>query len=92
VLPEHCVLQQNMQELFNVNFNANLKLFLRLSSCASVGDKTLIIIKMHGMYLKKKIILSVGYTLDAIFYDSQTLTHVENEPHLSSESDVPNQK
>ena len=28
-----------MQELFNVNFNANLKLFLRLSNCASVGGK-----------------------------------------------------
>jgi len=27
-------------------------LFLRLSSCASVGDKTLIIINMHGMYVK----------------------------------------
>jgi len=28
----------------------NLKLFLRLSNCASVGEKkTLIIIKMHGM-------------------------------------------
>jgi hypothetical protein len=24
---------------FNVNFNANLKLFLRLSNCASVGGK-----------------------------------------------------
>jgi hypothetical protein len=32
-----------MQELFNVNFNENLKLFLRLSSCASFGEKTLII-------------------------------------------------
>jgi len=28
-----------MWELFNVNFNANLKLFLRLSNCASVGEK-----------------------------------------------------
>ena len=44
-----------MQEPFNVNFNANLKLFLRLSHCASVGEKTLVIIKMHGMYVKKKI-------------------------------------
>jgi len=25
---------------FNVNFNANIKLFLRLSNCASVGEKT----------------------------------------------------
>ena len=25
--------------LFNVNFNANLKLFLRLSNCASLGEK-----------------------------------------------------
>jgi len=28
-----------MLELFNVNFNANLKLFLRISNCASVGEK-----------------------------------------------------
>jgi len=28
-------------EAFNVNFNANLKLFLRLSNCASVGEKKL---------------------------------------------------
>ena len=30
---------RNMWEPFNVNFNANLKLFLRLSNCASVGEK-----------------------------------------------------
>jgi len=30
---------RNMQELLNVNFNANLKLFLRLSNCASFGKK-----------------------------------------------------
>ena len=29
-------------------------MFLRLSNCASVGEKTLIIIKMHGTYVKKK--------------------------------------
>jgi hypothetical protein len=29
-----------MQETFTVNFNENLKLFLRLSNCASVGEKT----------------------------------------------------
>jgi hypothetical protein len=28
-----------MWQPFNVNFNANLKLFLRLSNCASVGEK-----------------------------------------------------
>jgi len=28
-----------IEELFNVNFNANLKLFLKLSNCASVGGK-----------------------------------------------------
>jgi hypothetical protein len=28
-----------MWELFNVNFNADLILFLRLSNCASVGEK-----------------------------------------------------
>jgi hypothetical protein len=33
---------RNMYDLLNVNFNANLKLFLRLSNCASVGDKTLV--------------------------------------------------
>jgi len=27
------------QEPFTVNFNANLKLFLRLSNCTSVGEK-----------------------------------------------------
>jgi hypothetical protein len=30
-----------------------LKFFLRLSHCASVGEKTLIIIKIHGMYVEK---------------------------------------
>jgi hypothetical protein len=34
-----------VQELFNVNFNANLKLFLILSNCASVGEKTSIRVK-----------------------------------------------
>jgi len=29
-------------ELLNINYNANLKLFLRLSNCASVGENTLI--------------------------------------------------
>jgi len=38
---------------FNSGFK-ELKLFLRLSNCASVGEKTLLIIKMHGMYIKKK--------------------------------------
>ena len=37
---------------FNINFNANLKLFFRLSNCASVGGKIVIIIKMHGIYVK----------------------------------------
>jgi hypothetical protein len=32
-----------MWELFHVNFNANLKVFLRSSNYASVGEKTLII-------------------------------------------------
>ena len=36
------VLKTVLRLLFNVNFNANLKLFLRLSSCASVSEKTLI--------------------------------------------------
>jgi hypothetical protein len=48
-----------MWELFNVNFNADLKLFLRLSNCASVGEKTLIIIKMHGVYVKISVVLFV---------------------------------
>jgi len=52
VLPDDGISHQNMQELFSVNFNANLKLFLRLYNCASVGEKNLIIIKMHGMYVK----------------------------------------
>jgi len=42
VFPDDGVLHRNMWELFNVNFNANSKLFLRLSNCASVGEKTLI--------------------------------------------------
>ena len=46
---------------FNVNFNVNLKLFLRLFNCASVGEKTLTIINMHGMYVKKSFI-SVSVT------------------------------
>jgi hypothetical protein len=40
------------RELFNINFNVNLKLFLRLSNCALFGEKTLILIKMHGLYVK----------------------------------------
>jgi hypothetical protein len=48
-----------MSEPFNVNFNANLKLFLRLSNCASVSEKTLIIIKMHGIYVKNFISYSI---------------------------------
>jgi hypothetical protein len=56
---------RNMWELFNVNFNAKLKFFLRLSNCASVGEKTLIIIKMHGMYVKMIInIITQLYLLD----------------------------
>ena len=39
-----------------------------------------------------KIILSVGCAFNAIFYGSQALTHVENEPPSSSESDVHNKK
>jgi hypothetical protein len=42
VLPENGVLHRNMFQLFNVNFNANLNLFLRLSNCASVDEKILI--------------------------------------------------
>jgi hypothetical protein len=44
-LPDVGVLHRNMWELFNVNFDANLILFLRLSSCPSVGENTLIILK-----------------------------------------------
>jgi hypothetical protein len=42
---------------WNQIFNANLKLFLRLSNCESVNEKkTLIIIKMHGsMYVKIRV-------------------------------------
>jgi hypothetical protein len=35
---------------FNVNFYANLKLFLRLSNCASVGEKTLISVSSYWIY------------------------------------------
>jgi hypothetical protein len=34
---------ETCRSFVNVNFNANLKLFLRLSNFASVGEKTLII-------------------------------------------------
>jgi len=33
--------------------------FLRLSNCASVGEKTLIIIKMHGVYVN--IMAGIAY-------------------------------
>ena len=36
---------------FNVKFNVNLILFLRLFGCASVGEKKMINIKMRGMYV-----------------------------------------
>jgi hypothetical protein len=39
MLPVDVVSHRNMLELFNVNFNADLILFLRLSNCASVGKK-----------------------------------------------------
>ena len=39
VLPDDGVSRRNMQELFNVNFNANLNWVVRLSNCASVGGK-----------------------------------------------------
>jgi hypothetical protein len=44
MLHDDGVSHQNMWELFNVNFNANLISFLRPSNCASVGEKTLIIL------------------------------------------------
>ena len=61
VLLDDRVLHRNMQELFNVNFNANFKLFLSLSNCASVGGKTLIIIKMHGMYVEINLLAPEFY-------------------------------
>ena len=42
------------------NFNANLKLFLRLSNCASVGEKTLIIVKMHDIYVKFMVLFKIN--------------------------------
>jgi len=39
VLLDDGVLHRNTKVLFNVNFTANLTLFLRLSNCASVSEK-----------------------------------------------------
>ena len=36
-----CGTGRNPSEPFNVNYNANLNLFLKLSNCASVGEITL---------------------------------------------------
>ena len=53
MLPEDGVFHTEMcRGPFDINFNANLKLLLRVSNCASVGEKTLIIIKMHVMDVK----------------------------------------
>jgi hypothetical protein len=43
MLADCSVSHRNMQELFNVNFNVNLILFLRPSNCGLVGEKTLIV-------------------------------------------------
>jgi len=43
VLPDDGVLHRNTKVLFNVNFTANLTLFLILSNCASVGEKKTLI-------------------------------------------------
>jgi hypothetical protein len=37
-----------------------------ISYCASVGEKTLIIIKMHGMYVK---IVNIVYKIIVVDYD-----------------------
>jgi hypothetical protein len=47
------------RSFFNVNFNANLILFLKLFNCASVGEKTLMITKMHGMYVKISVTIKI---------------------------------
>jgi hypothetical protein len=64
---------RNMQELFNVNCNAKLKSFLRLSNCASVGEKTLTI--------NKQYISSIQciYTLHMI-HKTATFSPVHNSP------------
>jgi hypothetical protein len=45
---------------FNVNFNTNLKLFLRLSSCATVGEKKLIIFTLIVIFVGDR---DVRYTV-----------------------------
>jgi len=48
--------QQMHKRIFlrkSLNFDVNLNLCLRLLSCAPVGKKKLIIVKMHGMNVKK---------------------------------------
>jgi hypothetical protein len=61
-----------MKELFNLNFYANLKLFLRLSNCASVGEKTLIIIMMHVVYVPKNKTNLLNYSM---LHDARTGLH-----------------
>jgi len=43
-----------MLELFNANFNLNVKLFLRLFNCASVGGKKLIILKIFKIIMHEE--------------------------------------
>jgi hypothetical protein len=52
VLPDDSVFTPKHVGAFYCQFNAKLKLFLRLSNCASFGEKTLVIMKMHGVYVK----------------------------------------
>jgi len=54
VLPEGGVFHTETGRSLLMSILANFRLFLRLSNCAPVGEKSLIIIKMHGMYLRKR--------------------------------------
>jgi hypothetical protein len=70
VPPDDGVLHRNMSELFNVNFNANLKLFLRLSNCASVGEKTLI---GRGLFTLNHFFTKAGLSTSSVYQQGVSL-------------------
>jgi hypothetical protein len=51
------------------NFKFALKLFLILTNCASVGEQTVIIIKMHGMYIISDSCCVQGYDKRGALYN-----------------------
>jgi len=68
VLPEGGVLQTETGRSLSLSILANFELFLRLSNCASFGGKTLMIIKMHGMYVRKRKKETSSFLLQHTFH------------------------